>query len=316
VAPLTIVLLAQVKFVSGRLLNTAAILLWVSTALGVGAMFILSDFILKNSDVRVAYFAAVIGSPVASAQSLVRFLGAAATGEHATVSIFLCAHLALWIAAGYCFALSLTKSKDQRPYNPLIHAGAISCAALLFPATVGIFNGPDYTVRLLIPYLVCGPLFCLLFVALVVDRAMPSAARQVVWGALTALAGSVATIVALSSPAPIASRLTRCLEGEGLRTGLAEFWDAMPITATSAGRVVVVPFIPEQGVIFRWLTKKPWVEAYEKRMLTGSQFIIITPDLAAKVIDRFGAPDRTTTCEGRSILIYEDAARLSRAARG
>jgi hypothetical protein len=304
VIPLSIVVLSGTMRNSPGRSALVIVFLWAFAISG----YIVSRLVLASDE---STYLAAVRRPLSEAlNGLVDFGRLAASMTQPSITFFFCTNVLLWCAGAYFFLRELTSPVSSVSRCLAIFAAGMSATSILAPAAAGLFTGGQ--IRYLIPYLVLGPSFCVFLIFLAARRLLPSgswSACLVIGACLIFSGGSFAWA---TLPGPTASRLYQCLQGEGLRLGMADFWDAAPVVVASGWRVRVAPLAPGTLNLFPWLTKRQWLQQTPDVDLSNQTFLILDPDMVEKALAVYGSADLAFSCAGRRILVYKHASWVDR----
>lgn len=299
-APLSVVIMWLGWRVSPVRSAAALAGLWLAAAAG-GAAAVW----FEHAAATAYYGAAPPGDVETSLWALLDYLARGLSFADPIRLLFLFSNAALWIAAALV-VFRRPPAENGLPGSAFTlfagSASAISVAA----AVLGAVFANEYTVRYFIPYLVFGPLFIWLAAGARLWKSLPPRGRsQWLTGGAIACAGS-ALWFASSGRGPAALALSDCLLEEGLRVGLADYWDAGPIVTASRYQVHVVPMVP--GTVlhpFRWMTKEDWLQRSARdNAPVDLRFLIARPGVEATARAVYGTPLKEIRCAGRTIYVY------------
>lgn len=194
--------------------------------------------------------------------------------------------------------------------------------AMPFADALAIFLATSITLGVLAPvltsyfqeqshwrYLLFLPLFAILKMALLLSGLI---APMQIGRALVAFAMMAATALmipaaysAAAAPEP-RTGLERCLDAQGLTTGLGDYWIAKRLMFLSGRRFHIVQ-LKWDGRPDTYNYNRDW---FSRRADDGSaiepNFIIIRGLVAERIRDKFGAPGNTLPCAGTEIWLYDD----------
>jgi hypothetical protein len=299
VIPLSVATVALMIQGSRRRALLLLALIWASAALGYLTSRLIGD------EIRTAYFLSTRGTFAVAVQGLIALAKLAVSFAQPVITLFLAANLALWAAAVRCMYLELSSSSSSFARTITIFAASMSTASILAAVATGLFTGDQ--VRYFIPYMVLGPVFC----AVAMMRGLFSVLSFASWSAGLSIGGAAifaaGAIAWYSLPGPAAVTLYGCLQREGLMSGSgrAGFWDAAPVAAASGWRVKVVPLSPGTLDIYLSLANRQWLRSESNQ--GDRNFLILSPEIAAMALHRYGPADRIIPCARREILVYRHA---------
>ena len=105
--------------------------------------------------------------------------------------------------------------------------------------------------------------------------------------------------------------LTACLEGSGLKEGLADYWNSRSPTASSNWRIQIDQ-ITADGSIYVWGNNRRWYDhAFaEPERAPDYSFIVSTRLNSDRLRSRFGDPSSHLRCGSDDVWVYQDDRRL------
>lgn len=114
-----------------------------------------------------------------------------------------------------------------------------------------------------------------------------------------------------ASPVPLLLRwdtpLAACLESNGLRAGLADYWVARRTSAATGWRLQIDPIF-DTGEARVWGNNRLWFihDIHDGARRPPYRFVVMDRLARAGIEQAYGQPDRIVTCGASTIWIYDD----------
>lgn len=302
VAPLYVVLASQFRHARRRRLAV------VAAAIGGGAVagYLLSLWLGRG--VAERYFAdAVMQHWRDSTDAAVSYFRAGATFAEPLRGVILYANMALWIAGLWAVVADWRGSPAPRWRATLIFVAASSAVSVAATLALGVFT--LNVVRFFTPFVLWG----IVAVVVAVPAALSGRRR---WETAVLGAGLLLALMAgfrLSQGAsPLATdTLAACLDARHLDSGVASYWDALPLMAETRWRIHVVSLTPNATVPispFHWLIKDRWLT---RRADTDAPVSVSFGIVGSRgpgetgLVAAFGPSSRRFVCAGQTILVFD-----------
>lgn len=200
--------------------------------------------------------------------------------------------------AALCFFIGLILLKVKNFFRFEGHEVYLLVSTLIMPLAF-IFSDISIgieSIRYIIPFFIFGSVF-------ISSGKIIPAFNYRIWSIIftvVILAGALHIKETLKSPRASDKymQISEALKAEGLKKGIATFWDASSVTVY--GDAQVSPVYPDKDRIvkYNWLSKKDWYE-------NGNRFIIINNnDMEKAAVAAFGHPDKTIFAGERNIFIW------------
>ena len=227
-----------------------------------------------------------------------------------------------------CMALVLFYSARRIFMGPRVYAAPFDRAAI-FLALAALSNFCAMSVLWTVPTPMLaryGPAFQafpLVLAAIAAARFYPDRGHRGLRAVGASLAATgVAAALWLSPPSASIDRLATsliiqpetetCFAALGLKSGVAGYWLARPLSMGTEWRYQVNQFTPTDPVIFLHGTNRSW---FSLEMKTGEpieyNFIVTNGLSLPQVVEAFGPPSTQATCGPYQIAVYADAAALT-----
>ena len=116
---------------------------------------------------------------------------------------------------------------------------------------------------------------------------------------------------------PLANCLIAQRGALGLKAGLAEYWIARPAMVAS-GFSVQLDQVTNGGDLYYWGNDRFWYErSFENPAVPPQYNFIVMQDMVQSAVkSKYGEPDRTASCDGFAIWLYNDGTALRRKLTG
>jgi len=212
------------------------------------------------------------------------------------------ATVAILARGAWVFTKVLRRRAIDRPAMVELILAVSVLALIAAPIVTRKFSQPAHW-----RYLMLLPFLAVAWIGVVVARRVPPVARHSLagLGIAASLAGAAPGALAfaprLGDPAP----LVACLDAEGLRAGIGDYWTAKQTMFLSDRRLHFVQLTPD-GQIMRFNFNDAW---FSGRADDGTPFtanFIVTTRLDQDALRRdYGDPARVITCAGQQVWLYD-----------
>ncbi|HTH98085.1 MAG TPA: hypothetical protein VL574_11770 [Stellaceae bacterium] len=110
------------------------------------------------------------------------------------------------------------------------------------------------------------------------------------------------------------SPLAACLERSGLHAGLAEYWWARLLTASTDWKLQVNQITP-WGTAYIWGNDRSWFshDIHDVALQPPYDFIVMDNIDQSQITTIYGEPDDTLTCGTSTVWLYDDPAQVNQA---